>query len=145
MSFFTQIFLVLTWSSEGPPSSPLGDFVQVSIPEELTFPQRKICPRKSLYSLEVEVIEFTIKDVREFQGKIHHKTYPVILITPSLIFLNFDFFIVDSGTNIDDYTSSIPRCNTFNGTGQGFVITTSILSNRSWFSLDSFKGRFYCK
>jgi hypothetical protein len=42
MSFFTQIFLVLTWSSEGPLSTPLEDFVQAFDPEKSWYPPREI-------------------------------------------------------------------------------------------------------
>jgi hypothetical protein len=49
--------------------------------KELIFPWRKICPRKILCGLEVEVIEFTINDVREFLGINHPRTFPVIFIT----------------------------------------------------------------
>jgi hypothetical protein len=46
MSFFTQIFLVLTWSSEGPPSTPLGDFILIFIPEEFYIPRGRDWPKE---------------------------------------------------------------------------------------------------
>jgi hypothetical protein len=48
---------------EGPPSTPPGDFVQYLFQEKSVFSPKKICPRKSLRGLEVEIIEYTIKDV----------------------------------------------------------------------------------
>jgi hypothetical protein len=48
---------------ESPPSTPLGDFVQVFIPEEFYIPRERDFPRKILRDLEVEVIEFTINDI----------------------------------------------------------------------------------
>jgi len=52
--------------------------------KELIFPWRKICQRKSLRGFVVEVIEFTINDVREFLGINHPRTFPMIFITSSI-------------------------------------------------------------
>jgi hypothetical protein len=65
MLFFTQIFLILTWFSEDPLSTPLKDIVQVFILKEFLIPQKDLLKKKLAWSqsgFKVKIIELTVNN-----------------------------------------------------------------------------------